>query len=211
MVLAFVYIYGAEEGVSWQWLIAAVVGKFWSSSLFFFLPHPLVISRFVCRKCKGIKDVKKKKNKDTYTLNLFFFFFFFFYEYSVLLMFSWTRSSRCVSVKVLKYTMESYSAVTSLRIRLVPLQPTGDAARCWAPELSQQVHSLLAAERKMSVWSRRLEVTWRVSLWRLEAPLFSHSPVLLPVRGLLGNCYFSMSFISFFISLYFLFRFNSHV
>ena len=50
----------------------------------------------------------------------------------------------------------------------------------------------LAVERKRKAHSVEVcQGNWkRVFLWHQKVPLFQHAPILLHVRGLLGDCYF---------------------
>ena len=149
---------------------------------------------FVCQSCKWIKD------KDTFRLK--------FYFWGLQLFCAVERFPEPVEIVAvnqihcLKDIMESSESTTCRWHKTLP-----------SSGLYKHMHSLLAAKRKRCIHpSRGVKSFWeRVSLWHQESHLFSNVQILLPVRDLLGNCYFCIYLFDFlYVIVFYLFLFNSY-
>ena len=84
---------------------------------------------------------------------------------------------------------------------MCPVGVVGARRRVNLP-LSRHVLFQSAAERRHVRPVTVVNAFWkRISLWCQEAPPFRHTPILLPVRGLLRNCSFWIFFYFFFLIL----------
>ena len=174
-----------------------------------------VLLSFVWRSCE--KNLgRKEKCKNTFRLKFYFGGLWQWCE-----MFSWTcRNSRHLQTRRFeehkgiifwKLYVDILSCVSIFNGYVWQKLLRVGETQCVSEFGTQQARApLLAAERKRSVWSRRLKVTKRVSLWCQEATLNRHAQIACPDRGLLEKYYLCILFI-FWLSYWLFFKFLLNV